>query len=68
MAVSIRISASGLLIADNARKELGLIKHSPALAEDAKTSIATLKRFWVRRPINKEVFVSICNRLGVDWC
>jgi Pentapeptide repeats (8 copies)/NB-ARC domain len=67
MAVSIKISASGLLIADNARKKLGLIKHSTVLAEDAKTSIATLKRFWVRRSINKEAFVSICNRLGVDW-
>jgi uncharacterized protein YjbI with pentapeptide repeats len=67
MAVSIRISASGLLIADDARRKLGLIKHSAALAQDAKTSIATLKRFWVRRPISKEAFISICNRLSVDW-
>jgi len=66
MAASLRASESGLEIVDRARRKKGLEKQAPSWCGDAQTSVATLKRFWRRKPIQHEVFVKICKAVEVD--
>ncbi|MBP0018096.1 MAG: NACHT domain-containing protein [Cyanobacteria bacterium SBLK] len=64
---TLRASSDGLNLGDRARKQKGLQKQNPSHYPTAYTSIATLKRFWTRKPIESEVFKGICQDLGVDW-
>ena len=66
MAASLRASESGLEIVDRVRKKKGLNKQAPRLCGDAQTSLSTLKRFWGRIPIDRQVFVNICKALELD--
>jgi hypothetical protein len=66
MAASLRASESGLEIVDRARRKKGLEKQASSWCGDAQTSVATLKRFWRRKPIQHEVFVKICKAVEVD--
>ena len=66
MAATLRASESGLEIVDRARRKKGLEKQASSWCGDAQTSVATLKRFWRRKPIGQEVFVKICKAVEVD--
>ena len=66
MAATLRASESGLEIVDRARQKKGLEKQASSWCGDAQTSVATLKRFWRRKPIQHEVFVKICKAVEVD--
>ena len=67
MAVSLKINNKGLQIVDEARKKLGWKKASTEWCEQAGVSLASLKRFWLARPIQRESFINICEAVGVDW-
>jgi hypothetical protein len=68
MAVTVRASHKGLDTVDHLRRNRGWAKNSTAWCEEALTSVATLKRFWRRLPIQQESFLRICQAVGVlDW-
>ncbi|WP_026736044.1 hypothetical protein [Fischerella sp. PCC 9605] len=66
MAASIRASEQGLQIVDQARRKKGWTKTEEAWYGLALTSKATLKRFWLREPIQQEIFMAICKAVGID--
>ncbi|MEG4518400.1 MULTISPECIES: AAA family ATPase [unclassified Microcoleus] len=53
-------------IVDRARRKKGLEKQASSWCGDAQTSVATLKRFWRRKPIQHEVFVKICKAVELE--
>jgi hypothetical protein len=67
MATSLRASEEGLAIIDKARKNKGWTKTEEAWCQLAYCSLATLKRFWMRKHIRGESFIEICEVLGVNW-
>ncbi|MBD2211502.1 NACHT domain-containing protein [Nostoc linckia FACHB-104] len=69
MSNSLRASTAGLIIVDKARQRLGWTKTSTARWwQDAHTSRATLRRFWQGDRIQREIFIAICEAVGItDW-
>ncbi|WP_035139974.1 NB-ARC domain-containing protein [Fischerella sp. PCC 9605] len=67
MGVSLRASTEGLEIIEQARRRKSWDRQSPAWADAARTSIATLKRFWQGKPIQQQSFIDICYAVGLDW-
>ncbi|BBD60874.1 NB-ARC domain-containing protein [Nostoc sp. HK-01] len=69
MSNSLNASTTGLAIVDKARKRLGWTKTSTARWwQDAHTSRATLRRFWQGDRIQQEIFIAICQAVGInDW-
>lgn len=69
MSNSLKASTTGLGIVDKARKRLGWTKTSTACWwQDAHTSRATLRRFWQGDRIQQEIFIAICQAVGInDW-
>jgi hypothetical protein len=62
MAATLRASRQGLTIVDQARKKKGLNKQAVALCKTKHD----LKRFWRSIPINRDVFVEICQAVGIE--
>lgn len=67
MAISLQASEPGLAKIDQIRKQKGWAAMDPALLKASRVSEATLKRFRLKRPIQREAFISICEALGLDW-
>jgi NB-ARC domain len=69
MSNSLRASTAGLVIVDKARLRLGWTKTSTARWwQDAHTSRATLRRFWQGDRIQREIFIAICETVGItNW-
>ncbi|MEH2063654.1 MAG: NB-ARC domain-containing protein [Nostoc sp.] len=69
MSNSLKASDSGLAIVDKSRQRLGWTKTSTARWwQDAHTSRATLRRFWQGDRIQREIFIAICQAVGiVNW-
>ena len=67
MAQSVRASAQGLAIANQARQRRGWTKTSTARWwQEAHTSRATLRRFWRGERIQQGAFIAICNTVGLE--
>ncbi|MCG8365012.1 MAG: NACHT domain-containing protein [Pseudanabaenales cyanobacterium] len=64
---TIRVSQTGLMLVDKARRRKGWSKSSPAWRRLAFTSRSTLNRFWAGRAIRRDAFISICGAVGVNW-
>lgn len=62
MAATLRASHQGLTIVDQARKKKGFKKQAVALCKTTHD----IKRFWRRIPINRDVFVEICQTVGIE--
>ncbi|MBD2523240.1 NB-ARC domain-containing protein [Nostoc sp. FACHB-133] len=69
MSNSLKASTAGLAIVDKSRQRLGWTKTSTARWwQDAHTSRATLRRFWQGDRIQREIFIAICQAVGiVNW-
>lgn len=67
MADSVKASPAGLERIDQARRRKGWNKTAEAWCSNAFTSRATLNRFWARRAIRRETFMTICQAVGLDW-
>ncbi len=69
MSNSLSASTAGLAIIDKARLRLGWTKTSTARWwQDAHTSRATLRRFWQGDRIQREIFIAICQTVGIsNW-
>lgn len=68
MAASLKASANGLKIVDQARRKRGWSKKDQAWADLACTSTTTLGRFWGSIAIQSATFQSICDVVGIkDW-
>ncbi len=67
MGISLKASTQGLEIVEQARRRKGWDKQSPAWADAACTSVATLKRFWQGKSIQQQSFIDICHAVGLDW-
>lgn len=68
MADTLKASKEGLAIIDEARKRKGWNKSgTSAWWEAAQSSQATLKRFWLKKPVSREAFIGICQAVGEDW-
>jgi hypothetical protein len=64
---SLSASTAGLAIVDKARQRRGWTKTSTARWwQDAHTSRATLRRFWQGDRIQKEIFIAICQAVGIS--
>ncbi len=58
---------AGLAIVNRARQRLGWTKTSTACWwQDAHTSKATLRRFWQGDRIQHDIFIAICQAVGID--
>jgi WD40 repeat protein len=64
---SLKASAAGLALVDQARKRLGWNRQSTAWTQQALTSVASLKQFWRGERIQRETFIRICQAVAVDW-
>jgi hypothetical protein len=68
MVDSLKASEQGLKIVDEARRNKRWQKNSLTWVQEAKTSEATLKRFWGRKSaIDRYAFIGICHAVGVNW-
>lgn len=69
MADTLRASEQGLELINQARRKKGWTKNvTLEWWQSAKTSQATLKRFWQKKPIERATFIEICQAVGVtDW-
>jgi WD40 repeat protein len=68
MARSIKASAQGLELVDNARRIKGWNKATTLEWHDlAGCRQSVFDNFWKPAPINQENFVGICQAVGVDW-
>lgn len=67
MAVSLRASEQGLNKVEQARRRIGWTVTSARWCDEAKTSVATLKRFRRGIPIQEDVFKAICQAVSVNW-
>ncbi|MBC1218595.1 NACHT domain-containing protein [Nostoc sp. UCD121] len=69
MSNSLKASTAGLAIIEKSRQRLGWTKTSTARWwQDAHTSRATLRRFWQGDRIQREIFIAICQAVGIgNW-
>jgi len=68
MVDSLKASEQGLQIVDEARRKKRWQKNSLTWVQEAKTSEATLRRFWARKSaIDRYAFIGICQAVGVNW-
>lgn len=69
MTDSLRASTAGLALVDKARQRRGWTKTSTACWwQDAHTSKATLRRFWQKERIQRQIFIALCAAVGIeDW-
>lgn len=67
MAVTLKPSPHGIAIADAARRSRGWRKFEPDLIAASGLSEASFKRFWTRKPIQREKFIRLCETLELDW-
>ncbi len=66
MAATLRLSKQGKEIIDQKRKKKGWAATAVAWCKAAQTSVATLKRFRQRIPIQQDVFIAICKAVGLE--
>ena len=68
MTATVRASEVGLQRVDQARRKKQWNKYEKAWYGLANTSASTLKRFWSKKPIQADIFESICKAVGIeDW-
>jgi tRNA uridine 5-carbamoylmethylation protein Kti12 len=68
MAISLRASKEGMAIIDSKRKDKLWDATAHTWVSEAKTSVATLKRFRRGIAIERQAFINICKAVGVeDW-
>jgi len=68
MVATIKLSENGLKIVDQIRLRKGWAKTEKAWYELAYVSKSTLKRFWKPEEIRQELFVKICEVIGIkNW-
>jgi hypothetical protein len=69
MSLSLRATPTGLAIVDQARHRRGWTKTSTARWwQDAHTSRATLRRFWQGDRIQRDIFIALCETVGIaQW-
>ena len=63
---TIRASAQGIETVDRLRQQKGWNRQSQAWCQEAFTTVATLRRFWQRDPIQQDTFIRICQAVGVE--
>lgn len=64
---SLRASVAGLALVDQARQRRGWTKTSTARWwQDAHTSRATLRRFWQGERIQQDIFIALCQAVGLN--
>ncbi len=66
MAATLRASKQGLKIVDRERKKKGWTAIAAAWCHAAQTTPATLKRFRRGMPIQQDVFILICQAVGIE--
>ncbi len=63
---TIRASTKGLETIDRLRQQKGWNRQSQAWCQEAFTTVATLRRFWQRDPIQQDTFIRICHAVNVE--
>jgi hypothetical protein len=64
---SLKASVAGLAMVDQARRQRGWTKTSTARWwQDAHTSRATLRRFWQGDRIQHDIFIALCQAVGLS--
>ena len=63
---SLKASARGVEIVDQARKRKGWNRQSAAWSQTALTTVSCLKQFWRGERIQRDTFIRICQAVGLD--
>jgi len=61
-----RASTKGIETVDRLRQQKGWNRQSHAWCQEAFTTMATLRRFWQRDPIQQDTFIRICHAVNVE--
>ena len=61
---SLKASAAGI---SRANKAVGIFATKIDLAAELEISLATVQKFFARKPVGRETFHKICQRLGLPW-
>jgi len=61
-----RASTKGIETVDRLRQQKGWNRQSQAWCQEAFTTMATLRRFWQRDPIQQDTFIRICHAVNVE--
>lgn len=65
---SLKASIQGLKRVDQARKVRGWNRQSSIWAQNALTTVSTLKQFWRRERIQRDTFIRICGAVALhNW-
>lgn len=65
---SLKASIQGLKRVDQARKVCGWNRQSSIWAQNALTTVSTLKQFWRRERIQRDTFIRICEAVALhNW-
>ena len=68
MAATLKATAAGLALVDQARRKKGWTKTEQAWADLATTSPATMRRFWAGMAVQSTTLRAICAAVGIeDW-
>ncbi|HIK13012.1 MAG TPA: hypothetical protein IGS52_22600 [Oscillatoriaceae cyanobacterium M33_DOE_052] len=69
MSNSLKASKTGLAVVERTRQRLGWTKtNTSRWWESAHTSRATLRRFWQGERIQRDIFIAICEAVGIsNW-
>lgn len=63
---TIKASSKGIETVDRLRQQKGWNRQSQAWCQEAFTTVATLRRFWQRDPIQQDTFIRICHAVNVE--
>ena len=61
-----RASTKGIETVDRLRQQKDWNRQSQAWCQEAFTTVATLRRFWQRDPIQQDTFIRICQAVNVE--
>ena len=61
-----RASTKGIETVDRLRQQKDWNRQSQAWCQEAFTTVATLRRFWQRDPIQQDTFIRICHAVNVE--
>lgn len=67
MVDSLKASQTGLRLVEQARQSKRWNRTAQIWCDRAFTSRATLSRFWAGQAVRREIFIAICEAIGVCW-
>lgn len=67
MADTLRASEEGIQRIDQARQRKRWNRTADAWLQAIPAARSTMNRFWSRQPVRREIFIGICDAVGIPW-